>query len=352
MAAADTLEPRWTLSKVSAAFVAIAVHLLTLALLVGGAVLVVIGASHGNPFAIVAGVFMVAAAWFMRPRLGRKPADDVLARDDAPELYALVDEVARALDARTADVVVVDDDFNASWSLVGFRRRRILHLGLPLFNVLDADEQVALIAHELAHESNGDARRGLITGSSIRALSELYALIAPGPHPQNTGMGALDLLVAGVLWVLSRPAAALLTLQAHLLWLDSRRAEFLADARAATVAGTQAVIRLHEQLLLESTIDAVVRHASVHGNQTAIDSTPLTLRSASALPYSNSEPSNVPRSASHPNARTASKPSSRRAAETSPRASSSDTRPRSTTSAAPRLYERRLVVKCGAGPAG
>jgi Zn-dependent protease with chaperone function len=269
MAARQTLEPRWTASKVAATFVAAAVHLLTVALLLGGAALVMTGL--GNPFAMLAGAIMMWSAWFMRPRLGSEPDEDVVTRDQAPELHALVDQIAAALGTRTADVLVVDDRFNASWSVFGLRRHRVLGLGLPLVNVLDGHERIALIAHELAHERNGDARRGAVVGSSIVALGELYALIAPGPRLEDTGMGSLGLVAAGVLWLVSRPVAGLLALQSHLLWLDSRRAEFLADARAAHVAGTEAVVALHEKLLLEPAIDAVVRRLVNHGNDAGID---------------------------------------------------------------------------------
>jgi Zn-dependent protease with chaperone function len=118
-------------------------------------------------------------------------------------------------------------------------------LGLPLVTVLSPAERVALVAHELAHGRNGDSRRGLFVGSAVQGLVELYELLAP-----SGGESALDVLHAAVFWPLSRPILWLLHLESHLLLQDAQRAEYLADALAAEVAGTDAVVALSESLLL------------------------------------------------------------------------------------------------------
>ncbi|MGJ3561446.1 hypothetical protein ACR6C2_37100 [Streptomyces sp. INA 01156] len=46
---------------------------------------------------VVLGLFLLALAWSLRPRLLGLPDDALLLhRAEAPELYALIDEVARA----------------------------------------------------------------------------------------------------------------------------------------------------------------------------------------------------------------------------------------------------------------
>ncbi len=59
-------------------------------------------------------------------------------------------------------------------------------------------------------------------------------------------------------FALSRPVLALLYLELHLLLRDSRRAEYLADARAAEVAGTAAAVSLSEIELLGPAFHAIV----------------------------------------------------------------------------------------------
>jgi hypothetical protein len=75
----------------------------------------------------------------------------------------------------------------------------------------------------------------------------------------------LDWVTNGLMWVVSRPVDAVLWLEARLLNRDKQRAEYLADAQAARVAGTAAVIALHERLLLESQFMFTVAHTEDAG---------------------------------------------------------------------------------------
>jgi heat shock protein HtpX len=74
-------------------------------------------------------------------------------------------------------------------------------------------------------------------------------------------MGFAAHFVNGALWVMSRPVLGLYLLELSLVMRDSQRAEFLADALAADVAGTEAAIALEEKQLLEPTFAATVQHA-------------------------------------------------------------------------------------------
>jgi Zn-dependent protease with chaperone function len=209
----------------------------------------------------------------MRPRTSDVPLEDRLPRERAPELHALIDEVAGALGTPAPDVVIVDDAHNAFWTVAGLRRRRVLGLGLPLFYPLDPQERIALIAHELGHASNGDSGRGLIVGSALRALAALYELVAPGSRllARTWEISLAEPLGNAFMWVVSRPVWWLLLLQAHLLWRDHQRAEFLADALAARVAGTGAVVGLHENLLFASGLRGAAHQAMHHDGPEPLD---------------------------------------------------------------------------------
>jgi heat shock protein HtpX len=117
----------------------------------------------------------------------------------------------------------------------------------------------ALVAHELAHARNGDATRGLLVGSAVNGLAALYWLLSP--EDREAGPAA-DAIAKAILWVVSRPVWLLLLLQLHLLTRDMQRAEYLADALAARVAGTEAVVAIQEKLLLEHTVWATLQHAA------------------------------------------------------------------------------------------
>jgi Peptidase family M48 len=157
---APSLEPRLRPATLAAMAIAAVVHLATVGLAALGLWLIVSG--HANPFAIILGVVAVGAARLMRPRLGKPPNRDLMSRAQAPTLFALIDQVAESLGTRGPDLLIVDESHNAFWTTSGVRRRRVLCLGLALFDPLDPQERVALIAHELAHGRNGDSSRGLL----------------------------------------------------------------------------------------------------------------------------------------------------------------------------------------------
>ena len=174
----EKLEPHTTVVR-TAAFVIAAFVLALFAAMVALAVLL-IAVAYWNPFVDIFAVLLLGTAYLMRPRLGKVPEEGRVSRDEAPTLYGLADRVADALGAGRADVIAIDHEFNASWSIVGLRRTRVLTLGLPLLTMLSPEQRVALIAHEFAHGRNGDSGRGLVVGSAVRGLEELYFVLAPG----------------------------------------------------------------------------------------------------------------------------------------------------------------------------
>jgi len=278
LAADDELRPHLTPSRAAAIAIALCVHLLTVAFLAGSVLLVV--RAWQNPFADVLAAMLLATGWLMRPRFGTLPEGERVDRDTAPALHGLLGSVAGALSEPGPDVVVVTHEWNAAYAVVGRRRTRVIALGLPLLTALAPQERVALVAHELAHGRNGDASRGLLVGTAVTGLVELYLLMLPSEGTQiwlrgrsrgGSGATAWDSIVRAVFWVLSRPVYGLLLLEAHLLLQDMRRAEYLADVLAAQVAGTEATVSLAETILLGPAFAAIVSrnvHAARSGDTT------------------------------------------------------------------------------------
>jgi Zn-dependent protease with chaperone function len=257
---AKQLEPRWTPAKIAAYAIAAAVHLLTLALIVFGILAIVV--PFPNVLGILIGATLLGTGLLMRPRLDKLTADDGYVLDPAttPELHRLAADVARTLDRKPPDLIVIVADFNAYWRVVGLKRRRVLTLGLPLFAVLDAPERVAIVGHELGHDRNGDIRRGLVVGSAVRGLAWLADLLRA---PLLDDEADITERIAGAfMWLAARPVELLLWIEAHLMLRDIQRAEYLADALEARVAGSQASIALNESLLLGSTFQLAVQQAS------------------------------------------------------------------------------------------
>lgn len=206
------------------------------------------------------GLLLLGVAIVLRPRLGRLGAltDDALPvdRGSAPALFELVDRVAVGVGAPAPDVILLGYDRNAFTTTVGLRRRRVLQLGLPLLVTLDPQERVALVGHELGHFVNGDVRRGPLTQVAETTFGRLAALFAPAPAD---GGGPVEAATRAIGWILSRAAMAP---QLVLLWIslrDSQRAEYLADELGARAGGSDAAIRLADQLLMNEAIETVVQ---------------------------------------------------------------------------------------------
>ncbi len=113
-------------------------------------------------FVIVPALFVVVRALWVR---FHPPEGERVTREEAPELFALVDDLSRKLATPRVHEVLVTPELNASVTQIprlGFLgwHRNYLMLGLPLMKGLTVEQFRAVIAHELGHLSRGHARLG------------------------------------------------------------------------------------------------------------------------------------------------------------------------------------------------
>ncbi len=143
--------------------------------------------------------FLSAAAggtvlWSLRPRIDRfEPPGPRLTRAAQPELFAAIEDVARATDQSMPAEVYAVADVNAFVStrggVLGVGGRRVMGLGIPLLHLLTVDELKAVLAHEFGHYGGGDTKIGrlvyhtrlglgrtlqAIEGKSIETLFAFY----------------------------------------------------------------------------------------------------------------------------------------------------------------------------------
>ncbi|KRF43781.1 M48 family metalloprotease [Paenibacillus sp. Soil787] len=202
-------------------------------------------------------------AWITRPKPNKLPHPP-LAREHYPNLYKMTDEISSVLNADKVYGIIIDEKFNASFTQIGWKQKKILRLGLPLLFVLNKDELVALISHEIAHGITGDLNRGLWVGSAINTLSSWFQITNPDKiFDTQYRSGAFFMIFANIILLLvSKILYLLLYLLCHLNWRDSQRAEYLADQFAAKTAGKAAILsllnKLHLQNLFEFTILKVI----------------------------------------------------------------------------------------------
>ncbi|WP_181448883.1 M48 family metallopeptidase [Nonomuraea aridisoli] len=225
-------------------------------------------------------------AWLLRPRPAPFPAGgEPLTREAAPGLFALLDRIGAEVGAPRTDLVAVSGAVNASFGTYGWRRRRVVEIGYPLWLVLTPRERVALLAHEMAHSSNGDGRYGVVVGSALHSLDVLRD-VTKFDWQEGDGVGRL--VAEALLAVLGLPVRGLIVAMELLLYRSSQRAEYRADELAARAAGTTATISLLDALITRVESVRYFLEASVIATKT--DGLWAAIRSqAESLPESERE---------------------------------------------------------------
>lgn len=254
VAGTSNLRPRWTVQRFLGLALAACVHLLSLVLLLLGVLLIAVG--FPDPLPIIAGVIACAFAWVVRPRPQSFPTKDVLARDEFPALYGLVDDVVQELGGKPVGHIVVNEHFNASYGEAGWARTPVLTIGLPLWLSLAPQERIAILGHEIAHGVNADVTRSFVVCSALNALDVWTGALCT---PVYEGRSIIEIVMSRLFFL---PFAAWQRLTAQLLWLDKQQAEYFADHLGASVAGTEAAASTLQRLGCgEHLQDVLLRHA-------------------------------------------------------------------------------------------
>lgn len=137
---------------------------LMLAMMLGLAASVLVLKALAFKLLLVFGVFIWGVVKAMWVRV-EPPTGFEVTRREAPQLFALLDELRRALKAPRFHHVLVVNDYNAAVAQVprlgifGWPRNYLL-IGLPLMKTLTIEQFKAVLAHEMGHLSGGHGRLG------------------------------------------------------------------------------------------------------------------------------------------------------------------------------------------------
>ncbi|MFM6851759.1 MAG: M48 family metalloprotease [Terrabacter sp.] len=189
------------------------------------------------------------------PRPNRLADVRPLGADEFPNLHLHVAAIASAVGTREPDSIFVSTEFEAGVTRLGWGRRQVLVIGLPLWTLLTDDARLALLAHEMGHLRGGDTTTGYVTWMAHGVLHRFATLLTPLPSDAYSDFTDYRVGVVGsqailnavgsfLLRILSMPATLLLLLFERLDAVSSQRDEYLADLRAAEVAGSRAVVDL------------------------------------------------------------------------------------------------------------
>ncbi|WP_080043581.1 M48 family metallopeptidase [[Actinomadura] parvosata] len=226
------------LARVAVHTLALLTHLLTPAFLLLGVYLL----TRGTLFAILPALVALDLAWLLRPRPAPFPPETrPLTRETAPHLFALLDRIGAEVHAPRTDIVAISGEVNASAHAYGWRRRPVIEIGYPMWLILTPQERIALLAHEMAHSSNGDSRHGLVVGSALHSLA---VLIDVTRFDWREGDGVARLFAECLLALVGLPVRGLMVAMELPLHRSSQRAEYRADELGVRAAGTSAMITL------------------------------------------------------------------------------------------------------------
>ncbi|MGW7684235.1 hypothetical protein ACWGID_26065 [Kribbella sp. NPDC054772] len=163
--------------SLSAFLLSLPVLLVPLPGLLGGLALLVFYRPFlfGVPFAAI--LFVITAIF--RPRITRLPdSAQPVTREQAPQLYDVLDRLAGQTGTPKLQSVVVTTDTRIAIDRIGLSYRRTLRLGLPSWTVLGPQERYAALAHALYDDQRSVHDR--VLGAAQHVIGELAATVSPG----------------------------------------------------------------------------------------------------------------------------------------------------------------------------
>jgi Zn-dependent protease with chaperone function len=255
-----SLRPARGARRLLATLVALLVYVPPVALLVAAAANL---RFDGGVARVVIVTLCIACAVVLRPRFTSADPDAVVVTPaTAPQLFDVITKIAAAVKATPPATVILTDSFDSDYQRVGARRRAVLFVGVPLWVILDEDERIALLAHQLAHDVNGDPARGVVVRTALTTLLTWQRTIRPGawqsfrrspsddvPVPgqfqnlrRNASSSILgEALLRSVRRAIGAAIAATRRVELRLLAPITQRGEYIADDVAIRVASAAAV---------------------------------------------------------------------------------------------------------------
>lgn len=193
-----------------------------------------IGGTNGLIVAmVVAGAMNFVGYWFSDSIVLRLYRAREVGPDEAPELYAMVAELARRADIPTPKVCIIPDATPNAFATGRSPRHAAVAVTEGLLQLLTPREVMAVLAHEMAHVVNRDTLIGTIAATFAGAVSMLAHMLMwtamLGGNDRNNPLGAIGALVA----MIFAPLAA-----AMIQMAISRSREFQADRTGAELMGS------------------------------------------------------------------------------------------------------------------
>ena len=192
-----------------------------------------IGGKNGALVALVlAGVMNFASYWWSDKIVLRMYKASEVGRDDAPQLYSDVEELAQIAGLPMPRVYIIPEQAPNAFATGRDPHHSAVAVTQGITRLLNRNELKGVIAHELAHIKNRDILIGSVAATIAGAISYLaymaqFAAIFGGGGRRGGG-GMLGLLAMAII----APMAAMIVRMAI-----SRTREFGADKTGAEICG-------------------------------------------------------------------------------------------------------------------
>jgi heat shock protein HtpX len=182
----------------------------------------------------------------------------LISREDAPELFNVIEEVVIASGLPMPKVAIVEDTAPNAFATGRNPEHALIAFTTRILEVMDRDELQGVIAHEMSHVANRDTLVSAVAASTAGAIAILSDFLTRmmffGGRRERENQNPLALVLSLVILILA-PIAAMLLKSAI-----SRKREALADATAVSFTRNPAGLRKALEVLASDT--TVVRQKS------------------------------------------------------------------------------------------
>ena len=184
----------------------------------------------------------------------------LIQREDAPELFNLIEEVVIASGLPMPKVAIVEDTAPNAFATGRNPDHALIAFTTRILEVMDRDELQGVIAHEMSHVANRDTLVSAVAATTAGAIAILSDFMMRmmwfgGGRDRRDGNSNPVILIVSLLVMILAPIAAVLLKSAI-----SRKRESLADATAVSFTRNPAGLRKALEVLASDT--TVVRQKS------------------------------------------------------------------------------------------
>ena len=189
----------------------------------------------------------------------------VITREDAPELFNLIEEVVIASGLPMPQVAIVEDTAPNAFATGRDPEHALIAFTTRILEIMDRDELQGVIAHEMSHVANRDTLVSAVAATTAGAIAILSDFLTRmmwfgGGRDRRDGNSNPLMLVVSLAIMILAPIAAVLLKSAI-----SRKRESLADATAVQFTRNPAGLRKAlEVLAADSTVVHQKSNAVAH----------------------------------------------------------------------------------------